>query len=238
MLAAAFAEIAQFLYAADDVEDVLLRIAEAAVSTVAGCRMASVTVSEAGAFRTVASTEAAARATDEAQYQADQGPCLDALTEPVVYAPSFPDGRWPALASRPLEFGVQSAASYCLAGASSVVGRSFGGSLNSYALTAEAFSDEARAIGLVLAAHASVAARAVHDRVALEQLGQNLRAAVSSRDVIGQAKGILMERLKITPEAAFDLLRHSSARLNEKLRDVAARLAETGEFDTADTRPR
>jgi AmiR/NasT family two-component response regulator len=49
-----------------------------------------------------------------------------------------------------------------------------------------------------------------------------------SRDVIGQAKGILMERLKVTPEDAFDLLRRASQQLNIKLREVARGLAETG----------
>ena len=49
-----------------------------------------------------------------------------------------------------------------------------------------------------------------------------------SRDVIGQAKGILMERLKLTPEDAFDALRRASQRLNEKLRAVALTLAADG----------
>lgn len=63
---------------------------------------------------------------------------------------------------------------------------------------------------------------------------ENLNKALLSRDVIGQAKGILMERLKITPEDAFDALRRSSNRLNEKLHTVAATVAETGDFDTRD----
>ncbi|WP_158580029.1 ANTAR domain-containing protein [Geodermatophilus marinus] len=235
LLAMVFAEIAEHLYAADNVADVLLKVAEAAVSTVAGCRMASITLSEGGALRTVASTDPAASATDDAQYQAGQGPCLTAIDEPVVYAPSFPDGRWPELASRPLDFGVQSTVSYRLAGAHATAPSPLAGSMNLYAVTADAFGDDARTIGLVLAAHASVAARAVHDRVTLEELGQHLQVALSSRDVIGQAKGIMMERLKITPEAAFDQLRRSSQRLNQKLRDVAARLTETGEIDDAGT---
>ena len=65
----------------------------------------------------------------------------------------------------------------------------------------------------------------------------NLHKALLSRDVIGQAKGILMERLKLTPEEAFDVLRHASNRLNEKLHVVALNLAETGELDARD-RPR
>jgi AmiR/NasT family two-component response regulator len=47
-----------------------------------------------------------------------------------------------------------------------------------------------------------------------------------------------MERLHLTPEDAFDALRRSSQRLNVKLREVAARLAETGEFQEGTARPR
>ena len=58
----------------------------------------------------------------------------------------------------------------------------------------------------------------------------NLHKALLTRDVIGQAKGILMERLKLTPEAAFNVLRHASNALNEKLHAVALDLAETGDL--------
>ena len=66
-----------------------------------------------------------------------------------------------------------------------------------------------------------MAAGAVRERDALEDLADNLHKALLTRDVIGQAKGILMERLKSTPEDAFDVLRHASRRLNEKLHSVA-----------------
>ena len=82
-----------------------------------------------------------------------------------------------------------------------------------------------------------MAAGAVRERDALQDVAQNLNKALLSRDVIGQAKGILMERLKIGPEDAFDILRRSSNRLNEKLHGVALSLAETGELDARD-RPR
>ena len=226
----AFADIAEQLYDADSFDDVLSRIAEAAVSTIAGCRMASVTLHERSEYRTAASTDPAATAVDQAQYQSHEGPCLDAVDAAMVYAQSFPDERWPTLASRPTESGVQSALSYRLAAASSGTADSSGGSLNSYGVIPSAFNDTAQEIGLILAAHASVAARAVEERSTLQSLGRDLQQALLSRDVIGQAKGILMERLKITPEEAFDLLRRSSQHLNLKLRDVARGLAETGEF--------
>jgi hypothetical protein len=229
-LARVFANIAAQLYNADSFDDVLSRIAEAAVSTIAGCRMASVTLCEPSGYRTAASTDPAATAVDQAQYQLEEGPCLDAADAPMVYAQSFPDERWPTLASRPTESGVQSALSYRLAAASSATADSGGGSLNSYGVTPNAFTDTAQEIGLILAAHASVAARAVAERSTRQSLDRDLQQALLSRDVIGQAKGILMERLNITPEDAFDLLRRSSQNLNLKLRDVARGLTETGEF--------
>jgi hypothetical protein len=230
-LASAFAAIAEYLYAADSFDGVLLRIAETAVSTVTGCEMASVTLSARGAYQTAATTDPAASAVDQAQYDTDEGPCLDAVETPIVYAQSFPDPRWPTLGSRPADLGAQSAASFSLA-AASLASAGVGGSLNTYGTEPDGYSDEAQQIGLILAAHASTAAGAVRERAALQDLAENLNQALLSRDVIGQAKGILMERLKITPEDAFDLLRLASNRLNEKLHAVALTLAETGELDT------
>jgi hypothetical protein len=227
-LASAFAAIAENLYAADSFDDVLLRIAQTAVSTVAGCEMASVTLGGQGSYETAATTDVAASMVDRAQYDVDEGPSLDAVDEPIVYAQSFPDTRWPTLASRPADLGAHSAASYRLA-ASSLETTGIEGSLNTYGTQQNAFSDEAQQIGLILAAHASVAAGVVRERDALQDLAQNLNKALLSRDVIGQAKGILMERLNLSPEDAFDVLRRSSNQLNEKLHAVAMSVAETVE---------
>src|SRR4051812_45219949 len=56
-----------------------------------------------------------------------------------------------------------------------------------------------------------------------------LEEALLSRDVIGQAKGILMERLHLTADQAFELLRAASQKHNRKVRDIATELAESGE---------
>lgn len=233
-LALAFAEIARYLYEADNFDEVLARVVETAVETVAGCDMASVTIRvKEATFRTAASTHPAALAADEAQYEANEGPCVDAVDEAVVHTPFLPDQRWPTLGLGLVDSGMQSVISYRLLASSTAGALTDGtppGSLNAYAGTPNAFDDEAQEIGLILAAHASVAVRAVHERQALEQLGRNLHQALSSRDVIGQAKGILMERLRVTPEDAFDLLRRSSQQLNTKLRAIAQQLTETGEF--------
>ncbi|TQM57883.1 ANTAR domain-containing protein [Humibacillus xanthopallidus] len=232
-LAAVFAEIAAQLHADGSFDQVLQHIAETAVATVTGCAMASVTLSHHSLPETAATTSPAASAVDQAQYEAGEGPCLDALVTPMVSAASFPDSRWPRLGARPAALGAGSAASYRLTFDSSRSG-GLSGSLNTYGKESNAYTDEATHIGIILAAHASVAGASVRERSELEHLADNLSTALLSRDVIGQAKGILMERLKLTPEEAFDALRHSSQHLNEKLRLVAERLAQTGEFDEAE----
>jgi hypothetical protein len=150
--------------------------------------MASITVSEQGVYRTAATTDLAASAVDQAQYDADEGPCLDAVDTQIVYAQSFPDTRWPTLAARPADFGAQSAASYSLAGAS-LATAGIGGSLNTYGIEPDAYSDEAQQIGLILAAHASTAAGAVRERGALQDLTQNLNQACCPETSLARPRG-------------------------------------------------
>ncbi|MCW2618290.1 MAG: Response regulator with antiterminator output domain, partial [Modestobacter sp.] len=59
----------------------------------------------------------------------------------------------------------------------------------------------------------------------------NLQIALESRAVIDQAKGILMERHKLTPDQAFQALASVSMRTNTKVRDVAEQLVLTGSLD-------
>lgn len=58
---------------------------------------------------------------------------------------------------------------------------------------------------------------------------ENLLAALESRELIGQAQGILMERWRITADEAFEHLRVASQLSNRKLRDIAFDLVQTGE---------
>jgi AmiR/NasT family two-component response regulator len=93
------------------------------------------------------------------------------------------------------------------------------GALNVYAETANAFSADTRAIGLVFAAHSSVAWNAA-------RRDEQFKKALASRDVIGQAKGMLMERYGVNAIQAFDLLRKLSQDSNTPLMQIAADLVE------------
>lgn len=90
-----------------------------------------------------------------------------------------------------------------------------------FAFSPNAFGPEEEAAGEVLATHAALALTAARTE-------EQLRSAVASRDAIGQAKGMLMERFDIDGVAAFDALRHLSQDMNVKLVDVAKKIVSAG----------
>ena len=97
------------------------------------------------------------------------------------------------------------------------------GVLTIYSSKAAAFTREAARLAHILAAVATVALPAV-------QRQHHLARARSTRDVIGQAKGIVMERHKISAEQAFMLLSRASSVTNTKLGRLARHVADTGEL--------
>jgi transcriptional regulator with GAF, ATPase, and Fis domain len=155
---------------------------------------------------------------DALQEETQQGPCLDAaykqLTVRVTDMAS--ETRWPEFARRASQAGAASMLSLQLY----VEGDNLG-ALNLYSRTPNAFDDESEQVGLLFASHAAVAYAGVRKEAQLAQ-------AVDSRDLIGQAKGILMERYKITPERAFLVLTRASQKSNRKLHDIATELVRHG----------
>ena len=127
------------------------------------------------------------------------------------------DPRWPNLAAKADALGVRSVLCLRLGTAKPI------GALTVYSSRPAAFSPAAQRLGQILAAVGSItlpAARKHHD----------LARALATRDVIGQAKGVLMERHKITADQAFAVLRRASCMSNIKLRSLAERLSDTGEL--------
>jgi len=155
---------------------------------------------------------------DALQERLGEGPCMDAawVQEVVRVDDLATERRWPAFAEEARGLGVGSMMCFQLF----VVGDQLG-ALNLYSRTPRAFDDETREIGLMFAAHAAVAlAGAEHE--------ENLRRGMSTRDVIGQAKGILMERHKLTADQAFGVLARVSQEMNRRLFDVASEVTGTG----------
>jgi transcriptional regulator with GAF, ATPase, and Fis domain len=219
-----FAQLSRELAAEADREGVLRRVVHASVAQIDGAEHAGITVLSQKAVSTPITTGGLVREIDKHQYATGEGPCLTAALqhEPIVRSDDLStDSRWPRFAPAAVSLGVRSMLSFQLYTDSGTGEHDTIGALNIYAAEPDSFSDDSVHIGTLLAAHAAVAAAAAAKNT-------NLRIALQTRDTIGQAKGILMERYKITGDQAFDLLIAASQRTHRKLKDIAADLAATG----------
>jgi GAF domain-containing protein len=225
-LAALHRDLAHVVLVDRDLADVLGEITNIGRRAIPGSEAASVTLIEGGKARTAAVHGQMAKESEQLQYRLGHGPCLDAGRAGVVIVVSDmrTEQRWPHYAAQVAEAGVLSSLSVPLPFLGATIG-----ALNHYATRPAAFSQDDVARGEEVAGFIAVAvANAQHSARSAED-AENMRRAMASRATIEQAKGILMERDKITADAAFAVLAQASQRDNVKLRDVADRLVQTGD---------
>jgi len=219
------AETARELFLAPTLDETLQRVVHLAVATIEGCDYAGVFLRDGVTMSTRAHTDLIVDEVDALQSLTGEGPCLEAVAERrTVYAEDLADDdRWPQFAPEATSRGLRSVLAFCLTADGTV------GALNLYARYPRAFGVIDRAKGLLLASLAGLAIGAAQAHEDEERRTSNLHAALATREVIGQAQGILMERERISPDEAFDILRRASQHLNRKLREVAQDLVDTGE---------
>ena len=224
-LSALHQELARVVLVDRELHEVLTEIVQTSRRAINGAEATSITLIRDERGYTAAYDGQLAMDADELQYQRGYGPCLDAgrSGELFLVTDMSAEERWPDYAAHATALGVGSSLSVPLPFQGATIG-----ALNNYARRPGAFGDsdvrlgeEVAAFVAIAVANAEAAARATDDLA-------NMRRAMASRSVIEQAKGILMERYKITSDPAFTLLTHSSQRSNVKLRDVADELTSTG----------
>ena len=203
--------------------DGLALVVELAELVVASAAAASITVVHNGKAATVSASQAPAHHLDEVQYASGRGPCLTAATKgrPCNAMLAGEAGRWPELAQAAEAVGIASVLSLPLRHDDAVLG-----TLTVYSGAPQRFGTAEARVASLLARQAAAVLAGQGALAAAERANRQLTEALASRDVIGQAKGILMERESCTAGDAFDMLRRASQRTNRKLRDVAADLAE------------
>lgn len=219
---------ARRLLSVKTVQPTLEAIVELAAEVVPGCEQAGITlIHSGGRISTPATLGEAAETIDGLQEALGEGPCMEVAREGGGVTSAWIDGvieipdvaiedRWPRLTGPMRDLGVQSSISFQL------FSNGTKGALNLYAHAPNAFTPRSRQVGLIFASHASVALAAA---LTHEQLQQ----AIATRGVIGQAIGILMEREKLSADEAYQRIRRASNNTNTKLRDIAERVARTGE---------
>ena len=192
----------------------LASITRSAVALVDGVDFADVMVIKDGRAKSVSPTVPMLIELDSVQLTLQQGPCLEAAVGGAMVRCTDlrDDTRWPGYATAAVESGVHSMLSYQLDTAPHGVG-----ALNMFGLDPRAVDPESEAIGALLATLATVALMTADKQDQFE-------AALASRDVIGQAKGILMNHFKVDAVRAFEMLRSMSQTDNIPLKILAQQI--------------
>ncbi|MGK5115705.1 MULTISPECIES: ANTAR domain-containing protein [unclassified Geodermatophilus] len=222
----ALGELHRLLLAEESPQSVLQRVVDLVRRAMPEGAEASITLVRGDRPTTAAATGPMAAELDELQYAQGHGPCLDAAVggHLVEIADARAESRWPAYVPALLDRGALSSIAVPVPVAHLTAG------LNVYAPSAGAFTDDARRAATEFAAYAGVVLTNIDTLQDARELAAHLQSAMEFRSVIEQAKGILIERHKLTPDQAFRMLADASMHSNRKARDVAEDLVRTGEL--------
>jgi GAF domain-containing protein len=224
-LSGVFARMSGLLLSRETVQTALRLVTSLAAETVPGAVGAGVTLmDERGRRSTWAATDPEVERADALQYELDEGPCLTAWADRTLVRvdDATSDRRWPRWADAVAELGLRSTMSACL-----VAGDSGIGAIKVYAAEPAAFDQRAEHLLSLFAAQAAILLANVQTYQRAQLVSDRLKEALRSRDLIGQAKGVLIGRDSVDEETAFATLVAASVRENRKLRDVAQTLVQS-----------
>jgi transcriptional regulator with GAF, ATPase, and Fis domain len=202
----------------EELSVVLQRVCQQVVHAVPDAEIASITLLRDGAPYTATATGDSAHRIDQAQYEAGQGPCLEAARTGELQRVKVAEAarQWPEFAAAAAESAVLG---YLCAPL--FVDREYHGSLNLYDTGGNSFGALDAALLELYTTAAEAALRSARRHQAARETTAQLSAALTSRAVIDQAKGILMALHRIPADGAFKLLVNASQEQNVKLREVA-----------------
>jgi transcriptional regulator with GAF, ATPase, and Fis domain len=195
----------------------LASVTVSAVELIDGVDFADVMVIKDDHMQSISPTAPFLVELDETQFGLQQGPCLHAAVHGAMVRCTdlSDDSRWPEYGSRAVDAGVYSMLSFQLNTANNGVG-----ALNMFGLEPRAADPAAEAIGALLATLATVALMVANTR-------QEFDTALASRDMIGQAKGMLMNHFKVDADRAFAMLKDLSQTSNTPVRTIAQQIIDT-----------
>ncbi|MFI5509722.1 GAF and ANTAR domain-containing protein [Mycobacterium sp. NPDC051804] len=219
VLAQTLGDLAVEMQAQTGSKDTLKIIVNAAAAIVPGARSAGISHIEGKRVVAKVPTDPVVGKLDDLQSELGDGPCITVLRDhyTVRVDDMEAETRWPEFCRQATALGVRSLLSFQL-----FVEHDNFGALNLYGTERGAFSDDSIDTGLILAQHAAVA-------MAGTAAETQFRTGLASRDVIGQAKGLLMGRDNLTGVQAFAMLTRASQETNMKLADVARWLVDEHE---------
>ena len=203
------------------VDSALGLVVSLASQTVGGADGVSVSLRRHGALSTVAASDRTISAMDADQYSTGEGPCVDASVEGRwFHAESMAtETRWPAFTPKAHALGINAILSSPL-----MVRDKSIGALNIYSRTASAFGPSDQELASVFATEASIVLSEARVDVSDGELADRFREALRSREMIAEARGVIMEREGVDNDEAFSELRRfalwSGTPLLERAQDI------------------
>lgn len=216
--------LARLVLVEEDVDSTSRRIVRLAVHAIDGAEDASISLAQNGEITTVASTSDVGQKIDSIQYATGEGPCLSSIAQHATFhiRAMETDETWPTFSKRAsAETRTRSMVAVVLElqdGARAA--------LNLSSSEEDAFGEEDVTMSAVFAAQAGVALANALTHAANVKKVAELEEGMGTRQMIGQAVGIIMATRQVDDEEAFDILKKISQTANIKLRDIAKRLVD------------
>lgn len=208
-----------------DANTLMTTVTAAAVALIRGAECADAMLIDGQSFQSLAPTAPCNTELDAVQMRYGRGPCMEAaVDDAVVRSPDLAtEPRWPEFTRAARAAGVRSVLTFQLHAP-----EHHAGALNIYGCAAGSFNVEDEAIGATLATYASI-------MLVTQMKAAKLDGMLADREIVGRATGILMERLQIGAERAFEQLVERSRSNGTSIRSVADAIAYTTESATDTT---
>lgn len=219
-IARTLADVAQQLAGEGSLATVAQDVQSHAVHLVPGCHYAAVSFAVArGRIATPTFSVEVAELCGDAQQRLGEGPSLDVIRgdgSVMLVADTLTEYRWPRYCRQAADAGIRSLVVQWLGTAERTLG-----ALELYSRHPDGFDPHALEVAVMYASHSSLA-------LASMEREEHLNRAIESRETIAMAMGILIERHRLSPGEAFDLLARVSQENNIKVRDIAHRIVHSG----------
>ena len=224
LIAHTFSELCMLPLRSGSLQELLTEVARLCENVCAANSTVSVTIGPPAEPSHLASSTEFAQRVDAAQLSADEGPCQQSWESgTIVYSnDALTDPRWPRFCQKASDTGIVGALAAPIR-----VGDEILGVLNVYSRNPAAFQTGGMRVIELLAEAAGAVIHHVGEEKQLRELTAQLEEAMQSREVIEQAKGVLMAQYRCTPEEAFARLAKVSQNRNIRIREIAQTLIDS-----------
>lgn len=222
--------LAELHFEGQTMDSIMGHVGRLAVQTLEGWDAAAASLAAGTKIATYGTTDERINPVDQAQYDSNRGPCVDALKsgETQYFDGTDVEARWRVFAESAADCGVYSVMSFPLKFNEEVIG-----ALNFYSRERDAMRPGHREEGSLYAAQAAVAIANAQAYLAKDTQLSQLEEGLQTRTMIGQATGLLMAQEGLTSDEAFQKLVYVSQNSNIKLREIAQRYVAAWEQKTA-----